>query len=150
MIGGRASLLLAAAFVAAGCYNYAALRRTGVAPETYVAVTLTESGSDELARYLGPDVLVVRGRYLGATADGLSLSVEAVESRQGDIARWAGETVVVPAAFVRRLDERHAATSKTALLAGAAVAGLVVGYRAFGPAASGGAPRSSTAMTGAH
>jgi len=44
-------------------------------PSSYLAVALTESGSDELAPYLGRRA-VVRGRYLGATERGLSLAVE--------------------------------------------------------------------------
>lgn len=138
MIAGRTACLLAAATLQAGCYNYLALRRDGLVPASYVAVTLTDAGSDELGQYLGPDALVVRGRYLGPTDRGLSLSVESVESRRGDIARWAGETVVVRGEFVRRVEERHAAGSKTVLLAGAAVAGLVAVYQAFGQSSSGG------------
>ena len=105
-------------------------------------MTLTESGSDELARYLGPNALVVRGRYLSATDRGLALAVEAVESRRGDIARWAGETVVVPGEFVRGVEQRQVSRSKVVLLTGVAVAGLVVAYQAsdrpqpVGPAAA--------------
>lgn len=146
----RASVVLAAAAFQAGCYNYMAERRVGLAPESYVAITLTESGSDELARYLGPDVLVVRGRYLGASTDGLSLSVESVESRRGDIARWAGEPVVVPGEFVRRVEERHSAKSKTVLLAGTAVAGAIVLYRAFGQGTGAGIGRSGSGPPSAH
>jgi hypothetical protein len=146
----RASVVLAAAVLQAGCYNYMAERRAGLVPASYVAVTLTESGSDELARYLGPDVLIVRGRYLGPTTEGLSLSVESVESRRGDIARWGGEAVVVPGAFVRRVEERHSAKSKTALLAGTAVAGAIVLYHAFGQGTGAGVGRSGGGTTAAH
>jgi hypothetical protein len=129
---------LAAGVSGLGCYNYLPLRRSSLTPSNYVAVTLTESGSEELARYLGPDALVVRGRYLQATERGLALAVESVESRRGDILRWAGETVVVPGEFVRAVEERSVSRSKTVLLAGAAVAGFVVAYQAFGPASGGG------------
>jgi hypothetical protein len=149
MIVGRPTCLLVAALLQTGCYNYLALRRGGLVPASYVAVTLTESGSDELGPYLGPDALVVRGRYLGPTDRGLSLSVESVESRRGDIARWTGETVVVRGEFVRRVEERHAAGSKTVLLAGAAVAGLVVVYQAFGQSNSGGVA-AGTGMSTPH
>jgi len=134
----RAALLLAAASLQAGCYNYLPLRRSSLEPSSYLAVTLTESGSEELARYLGPNALVVRGRYLAATDRGLALAVEAVESRRGDIARWAGETVVVPGEFVRGVEQRRVSRSKVVLLTGVAVAGFVVAYQAFGPAAGGG------------
>lgn len=139
-MGARAALLMGAAWLQVGCYNYLPLRRSALAPSSYLAITLTETGSDELGRYLGPDVLVVRGRYLGPTQRGLALSVEAVESRRGDISRWAGETVVVPGEFVRALEERQPSRSKTALLAGAAVFGFVLAYETFGPGASGGSP----------
>jgi hypothetical protein len=129
---------VAAGLLGLGCYNYLPLRRSSLTPSSYLAVTLTESGSEELARYLGPNALVVRGRYLQATERGLALAVESVESRRGDILRWAGETVVVPGEFVRSVERRAVSRSKVVLLAGAAVAGLVVTYQAFGPASGGG------------
>ena len=129
---------LAAGLSGLGCYNYLPLRRSRLTPSTYLAVTLTESGSEELAPYLGPNAFVVRGRYLEATQRGYALAVESVESRRGDVLRWAGETVVVPGEFVRGVEERTVSRSKTVLLASAAVAGFVVTYQAFGPASGGG------------
>lgn len=134
----RAAPMVILMLLNSGCYNYRPLRRSSLAPSSYLAVTLTESGSEELARYLGPNALVIRGRYLAATERGLALSVESVESRRGDILRWAGETVVVPGEFVREVEQRTPSHSKTVLLAGAAVAGFVVAYQAFGPASGGG------------
>ena len=134
--------LLALASVTVGCYNYESLGRAQLAPSTYVAVTLTESGSEELTRYVGPNVRMVRGRFLSATDRGLALAVEAVESRRGEAFEWKGETVVVPGEFVRSLEERHMAPGKTILLAGASVAGFLAAYAAFGPGASGTVPGS--------
>jgi hypothetical protein len=145
----RATVLAATAVLEVGCYNYLPLRRSAVVPSTYLAVTLSESGSEELAPYLGPNALVVRGRYVGPTERGLALSVESVESRRGDIARWAGETVVVPGEFVRLVEQRQVSRPKTALLAGAALLGFVVAYQSFGPGASGGVPGSGV-RPGAH
>jgi len=71
-------LLVASCRWQEGCYNYLPLSRSHLMPSTYLAVTLTESGSDELAPYLGPNVLVVRGRFLSTTERGLVLSVAAV------------------------------------------------------------------------
>jgi len=39
----------------------------------FLAVTLTDSGSVEMARSLGPDVMRVRGRYLSSDDSGLQL-----------------------------------------------------------------------------
>ncbi len=132
------AFVVTVALLDAACYNYMPMRRSSLAPGSYLAVTLTESGSEELARALGPTAFVVRGRYLSATDRGLALAVESVELRRGDILRWAGETVVVPGEFVREVEQRTISRSKVALLAGAAVAGFVVANRAFGPASDGG------------
>src|SRR6266480_2689318 len=133
----RSASLVLVALLQVGCYNYLPLRRSSLVPSSYLAVTLTESGSEELGPYLGPNAHVVRGRYLAATERGLAISVESVESRRGDLARWAGETVVVPGEFVRAVEQRQVSRSKMVLLAGAAVAGLAVVYQAFGPASGG-------------
>jgi len=124
----------------AGCYNYFPLGRAHLVPSTYLAVTLTEAGSEELTRYLGPNVLVVRGRFLSTTDRGLVLSASGVETRRGDIVVWKGETVVVPAEFVRGVEERRIARGKTVLFAGASLAAFFVAYAAFGPGASGTTP----------
>lgn len=133
----RISTLVAAALLPIECYNYTPLGRSQLAPSTYVAVTLTEAGSEELAQYIGPNILVIRGRFLSATDRGLMVSVAAVESRRGNVFEWKGESVAVPGEFVRALEERHAANGKTVLLAGVSLVGFFAAYAAFGPGASG-------------
>lgn len=144
-MGPRVAILVAVMGLQSGCYNYLPLRRSRLVPSTYVAVTLTESGSEELSPYIGPNVLVVRGRFLSATDRGFAISVLAVESRRGDTAEWKGETVVVPGEFVRALEERQVAPGKTALLAGASLVGFFAAYAAFGPGIGG----STTSSGGA-
>jgi hypothetical protein len=134
----RVAPMIGIAVMQMGCYNYLPLRRSSLVPSAYLAVTLSESGSEELTSYLGPNAWVVRGRYLAATERGLALSVESVESRRGDISHWAGETVIVPGEFVRGVEQRQVSRSKVVLLAGAVAAAFVVTYQAFGSASSGG------------
>ena len=122
-------MLLGAISLQVACYNYLPLVRSHLVPSTYVALTLTEAGSEE-----------VRGRFLTATERGLALSVAGVETRRGEILEWKGETVVVPGEFVRGMEERRVARSKTVLLAGASVAGFLMAYAAFGPGVSGTSP----------
>jgi len=142
---GLAVLGVSLTLLQVGCYNYLPLSRSHLVPSTYLAVTLTESGSEELAPYLGPNVLVVRGRFLSTTERGLALSVAAVENRRGNSFEWKGESVVIPGEFVRRVEERRVARSKTVLLAGASVAGFLITYAAFGPGASGTDPMGTGA-----
>ena len=134
----RIVLLVAGVSTQVGCYNYLPVRRSTLTPSTYLALTLTDDGSDELTRYLGPGVVVVRGRFLSAVERGLAISVGSVELRRGEILEWKGETVVVPGEFVRGVEERQVAHGKTVLLAGASLFAMVVAYQAFGPGSAGG------------
>ena len=94
----RVSVLIAAAYLTTACYNFRPLETPSPDAGAYVAATLSDSGSVELARYLGPDVFVVRGRYLGSGADerGLAVSVAEVETKRGDEVSWRGETITLP------------------------------------------------------
>ena len=67
-------LVVAAAVLQGGCYNYVPLRRAALSPAAYVVVTLTDAGSEQLAPYLGPNVYAVRGRFLSTTDRGLTRS----------------------------------------------------------------------------
>jgi hypothetical protein len=145
------ALALAEALAGAGgCYNYEPVSRAPLVPAAYVAVTLSDPGTEELGRYLGPDAFVVRGRLLGADSAGLRIAVAEVETRNGRLAEWRGEPVDVPGQFVRRVELRHGAPLKTGLLAGASLAGLVLAYRAFGPAARADAGGGGGGGTSAH
>jgi hypothetical protein len=136
-MGSRATVFLVVlAALATGCYNYSPLGRASLVPSAYLAVTLTESGSEELAPYIGPSVLVVRGRFRSATERGLMLSVAEIETRRGDLLLWNGEPVVIPGEFVRSVETRQIAAGKAALLAGTALVGFFAAYAAFGSGAS--------------
>jgi hypothetical protein len=133
-----AATLLVAALPA--CYNYVPIGRSQLAPSSYLAVRLTDPGSDLLTTYLGPEVRVVRGHFMRADQNAFVLSVASIESRRGDSYSWQGETVTMPSEFIWTMEERHPARAKTALLALASIAGFVVTYAAFGPGASGTTP----------
>ena len=140
---GRVVVLVAVASLQSGCYNYLPLRRSGLEPATFVAVTLTDAGSEELAPYVGPNVYVVRGRVAGTTEREVTLSVFEVETRRGAVLEWKGENLVVPGEFVRSLEQRQTATGKTVLLAGVSLAGFFAAYAAFGPGVGGATPPGS-------
>jgi hypothetical protein len=143
-MGSRATIrVVVVASFALGCYNYSPLGRSSLVPSAYLAVTLTESGSEELAPYIGPSVLVVRGRFRTATERGLMLAVASIETRRGDLLLWNGEPVVIPGEFVRSVETRQTAAGKAALLAGTALVGFFAAYAAFGSGASGAAAGGS-------
>jgi hypothetical protein len=136
LVAMRVFVVVAACLMPA-CYSYSPLTTPGPEPGTYLAVTLTDSGSRALAAYLGPTARVVRGRYLSRADEGLQLSVSSVQLDRGDMLSWAGETVTVPAALVASLEVRRLAKGRSALAAGVGVAGVVVVAGAFTLAGNG-------------
>jgi len=100
-------------------------------PGMYVALTLTDEGSEDLARYIGADVGVVRGRFQGARERGLALAVDKVQFHRGDVLAWRGEAIVVPHMYVSSVEERHVSGGRMLLLGGASVLGLIMTYRAL-------------------
>ena len=122
----RAAMGFTALCLTAGCYNYHSLATPSPEPGSYIAATLTDQGATDLARYLGPNVYAVRGRYLGASDQGISLAVSSVELQRGDDVGWAGETITLPPGAVRSLDVRRLAKGRTLLLASAGAGGLVL------------------------
>jgi len=122
---------MAAAGVTAGCYNYDPLITASPEPGAYLSLSLTDAGSQELARSLGPNVFIVRGRYLQHGDRGLLVSVTSVEFKLGNEVSWAGETVALPDSTISAVEVRQLAKGRSALLLGAGVAGLVATSAAF-------------------
>ena len=133
----RTAVLLLWCCALAGCYIYQPIAAPRPEPATYVAVTLTDAGSEDLARYIGPDVRVVRGRFQSTSERGLTVSVSQVELRRGDQLSWQGETVVVPRGFVASVEERRVSRGRIVLLAGGSILALLATYQAFGWAGGG-------------
>jgi hypothetical protein len=126
---GHAAVVL---LLTAGCFSYRPLSAPVPAAGTRVQATLTGEGAESLASRVGPNVQAITGDVLRADSAGVTLAVDAVESRWGDRDGWQGEPVQIPQRFVRRLQERHLAVGGTSLLGGAVAAGLFALTRAFG------------------
>ena len=126
--------------VTVGCYNYDPVTPAKPAEGRYVALTLTDAGSRELAGYLGFGAYVVRGRYLGEKEGGLLVSVNSVELVGGQEVSWAGEAVTVGPGAIASVDERRFAATKSVLLVGAGVTALLATTAAFTLTGSGTKP----------
>lgn len=127
----RTVMLIGVLCFTAGCYSYSPLTTPSPEAGSYVAVTLSDAGSEALARYVGPDVFVVRGRYLSSGERGLLVSVSSVETKRGAELSWQGETVTLPTDAIASLDVRRLAKGRSILLAGVGAGGLVVTTLAF-------------------
>jgi hypothetical protein len=128
----RTSMLIAAAWLTGACYNYSPLALPSPEPGAYLAVTLTDAGAVDLARYLGPNVFVVRGRYVGdAGQGGVLMSVSSVELVRGDQVDWKGERVTLPESAIASVQVRQLSKRRSALLVGVGLTGLVATTAAF-------------------
>jgi hypothetical protein len=136
----RAAYVIASCLLA-GCYSFTPLATTTPEPGTRVSVTLTDEGGRELERTLGPEVFVVRGRYVSTADDKLDLSVTAVETKIGDVQSWSGETVNIPLADIASVDVRRLAKGRSILLASAGVASVIASTMAFA-LTGGGSPQT--------
>jgi hypothetical protein len=146
----RWSIVVAVLGAGTGCYDYHPLTTSSPDPGSYVAATLTEAGSADLARSVGPEVFVVRGRYLGMGDAGLLVSVSSVELKRGTEVAWAGETIELPRAAVAAVDVRRLAKGRTVLLAGAGAGGLVFTTLAFSLVGSSNAVVAGGGHSGKH
>jgi hypothetical protein len=125
------ALIAGALGLVSGCYRYDPLTTPSPALGTYVAVTLSDGGSEELARTLGPNAFVVRGRVLTSGDPGLLVSVASVETKRGDAMPWQGEAVLLPGDAVASIEVRWLAKGRTMLLAGVGAGGLIATTLAF-------------------
>jgi hypothetical protein len=131
----RVLILIGVLSLTAGCYNYQPLATPSPAVGSYISVTLNDAGSEQLTRYLGPNIFVVRGRFLGNSDEGagggLVVSASSVEAKRGDEFSWRGETVRLPADAIASLDVRRLSKGRSLLLAGVGAGGVVATTLAF-------------------
>src|SRR5881296_1655045 len=127
----RARCAVALTPLLVGCHSYIPLTTPTPLPGTYVAATLTESGSAQVSGHLGPDASVVRGRLLDDGQQGMTLSVQSVGLRRGDELAWRGETVTLPHASIARIERRRLAKGRSLLLLVAGATAFVALSRSF-------------------
>jgi len=108
----------------AACYVYEPVSRLTPPPGREVRIELTEFGTTEVARSVGPNVVTLLGRLVSNSPDGYRVAIDAVRTARGGEQPWEGEgSVDVPAAAIARVEARTFSRERTILLA----TGLVVG-----------------------
>jgi len=127
----RRLCLPTAALLLAACFGYTPVN-TAPAPGTEVRLRLTDLGTTELARYLGPRVVRVDGRLVENDSSRLRVSVQSVQTVDGASQPWRGEQAVdFPTAMYSSIERRQLLRSRTTVIAGGlAVAMAVLGYQA--------------------
>jgi len=131
----------------AGCYRYVPLATPQPQSGAYITALLTDSGTAELADYLGPNVASVGGRLVSSSPDELQISVVTVAGRGGAEAFWKGEMVRVPRRLVSGIQERKLSGSRSGLVATLGLAAGVGLLRAFGVLSAGSGTGGGTTAT---
>jgi hypothetical protein len=114
-----------AALLLCGCYVSAPLATTAPEPGTRLHVQLTDAGSADLARYIGPNVVAVDGRLLQNSDSAISLSVSNVAMRSGVEQFWKGESVTLPRNAIATVQRKKLSVWRSGLVGSALVAGIV-------------------------
>src|SRR5438874_3174498 len=92
-VGAFSSTLAMVASLA--CYSYQPVTHTLPSSGERVRLTLTPQGTTDLARFLGPRVIVVTGTLSSVTADSaIVVAVDEVTLVDGLRQPWSGEGVV--------------------------------------------------------
>lgn len=120
----RSRYLVPILCVLCGCYESVPIQLSTVQPGTKIRVTLTDAGTDSLARYLGPGVQTVDGKLISTDESKLALGVNSISMRSGQDQYWKGETVAIPRSALATVQQRKVNKPKSLLLGGVLIAAL--------------------------
>lgn len=128
---------LLAVVMFSGCYSYS---RVAGPPQagTDVEVELTDAGSADLARLVGPNVVSIRGRITEFGPDTERLAVESVLKRSGTDEYWSKEPLALARTSIASVATRKFSASRTGLLALTAIGGAFIVRTAIELAVNGG------------
>lgn len=122
MSGGsmRRAAIAMLLLLTSGCYAYTTVPPTDLTPGggRELRLTLTDAGSAELWRVLGPRAEAVDGRVTARDSSAFSVAVAQVVRSSGTEERWSGELIRVPQPAVARVQSRRFSTARTMLVAG--------------------------------
>src|SRR6476661_9368442 len=111
------------ALLLCGCYTYRNESVGDAALLTPIRVELTDEGSQEITKQVGPRGMMLEGVLAARTDSDLVFDVSALTRTNGAEETWHGERVTVPASSVSRIQRRQFSVLNTGLF----VAGIVAG-----------------------
>jgi hypothetical protein len=109
----------------AACYTYTPLPTLQPAPDTRVALVLTDVGRVGAGADMGPGVARIEGALVGSSDSAYTLRITGVTDIRGHESRWSGESFSLRRTWVGNAYERRFSKSRTYLLVGAVTAGVV-------------------------
>jgi hypothetical protein len=120
------------------CYAQRPLSVAVPAPATRIVAQVTDTGAVVMGSAIGPGVVEVEGVVAEADATTWKLQVVRVEQRGGISTPWNREVVSFPRNALTSPREKRLDRTRSWLMAGLVVAGLVAVAVLFGPVLGGG------------
>lgn len=115
------------ALLLCSCYTYRNMAVGDAALMAPVRVELTDEGSQEITKQVGPRGSVLEGVLTSKSDSGLVFDVTALTRTNGVEETWHGERVSIPASVVSRMQLRKFSALNTGLfIAGIVAGGLLV------------------------
>lgn len=122
------------------CYRYVPLDSAPV-PGTVVRLELNDQGRAALADSIGPSAHRIEGTIRTASDGAYELNVNTVWYYTGQMQKWSGESLRVPASFVGQTREKEFDRKRTLLVGAGAVAAVVLAILGVELIGSGEPPR---------
>jgi hypothetical protein len=137
----RAFAILTVPTLLSACHRYVPV--TGPLPEgARVAIDLTDRGTFELARFVGPGVVALEGQLLDMDDSTITVAVTTARQRNGIESYWTRERVGIDRNFVGTIEQRQVSGPRTAMAAAGftlLLSALAVAFAGvFGGGSSGG------------
>src|SRR5829696_3929185 len=107
------------------CYTATGVPHDALPSGARVYVELTEPGTRELARFVGPNIREVYGDVREGSGANLVLALRSVTDRRAIETPWTGELVTIPHAEIAAIRERKLSRKRSWLFAAAVTAALV-------------------------
>jgi hypothetical protein len=120
----RACVLALMAANTLGCYVYRPVP-AAPAPGTRLALELNDRGRVALADSVGPSADLIEGSFVSRTDSAYVVHVKSVRYINRQTHPWTNEPLTVRSALLRDIRERRLSRGRTALVASAAVGGVV-------------------------
>lgn len=108
-----------------GCYAYAVKPMSDVPPNASIAADISDVGRVALGTRVGSEVARVEGKLVQRTDTSMDLQVTQVTYLSGRSDAWQGQQVTLKPQDVKMVTQKTFSRSKTALLIGVVVVGLV-------------------------
>lgn len=106
--------IASASLLASGCYNYRDVNTgTSIPAETFVRVELTDAGTTNVTKAIGPYVMWLEGPVETAGSDGVTLRVTTLRRRGEGDTRWIGEQLKLGREDIRYMRSRQLSRGRT-------------------------------------